>query len=135
MNGGTQPSYYLDESLSPYIVEGLSGLNFNIDSFPKGTLDSRIIGCIGKRHGRFGVWISSDRRAKRIHREDILNAGISVAWIRENHAHVDKQCFLVCSFMYCYRDVIAASDEPLYFYVRERVNDGIRTLSVESVAL
>lgn len=135
MNSDTKPCYYLDESLSPYIVKGLSELNFNIDLFPKGTPDSRIIDSIGRQHGRFGVWISSDRRSKRIHKEDIRKAGISVAWIRENHAHVDKQCFLVCSFMYCYRDVIARSDKPLYFYVRERANDSIPTLSVESVTL
>ena len=129
------PHYYLDENLSPYIVAGLQNLQFRIESVPKRTPDSLIISEIGRRHGRLGVWISCDKRAKTRHKEDILDAGISVAWIRVRKAHADTQCFLVCSFMYGYRNVIASSDEALYFSVAERETNGIFTAVVDRLAL
>ena len=58
-----------------------------------------------------------------------------MAWIRDENGTPAKHCFLVYSFMHRYRGVIADSDEPRYFEVRERMLKGIPSAVVYKVKL
>ena len=135
MNLAASPYYYLDEGLSVHLVTGLRGLGFRCDSFPRQTSDEASIEKIGTDHGRFGVWVSRDLDSMHDQRRRILDAGISVAWIRDENGSPAKHCFLVYNFMYRYRETIAHSDVPLYFQVRERMTNGVPNAVVSKVKL
>lgn len=114
----------LDEDLNWRIADGLRHLGVKIKPVQKGTKDTEIIKNLSKFRQR-GVWITADQRARREYSVQIMNAGISVAWIDVHNASSLKQGFLVYSFVYAYLGLIQASDVPLYFNVREGAFRGI----------
>ena len=125
MKSSVDPHYYLDEGLSPYLVGGLRRFGFRCTRLPERTPDEVSIERIGREDGRFGVWVSRDLNSAGEHRADILSAGISVAWIRDENGTGAKHCFLVYSFAYQYRTTIAESASPMYFDVSEQAIEGI----------
>ena len=130
-----EPHYYLDEGLSAPLASGLRRFGFRCTRLPERTPDEVSIKQIGKADGRLGVWMSRDLASVRDHRDGILDSGISLALIRDENGTGAKHCFLVYNFVYQYRQVISASDAPLYFEVRERITDGIPNAVVSKVAL
>ena len=135
MKFAVEPHYYLDEGLSPPLAGGLRRFGFRCTRLPEQTPDEVSIEQIGKNHGRFGVWVSRDLDSARDHRNAILNAGVSIALIRDENGTQAKHCFFVYSFMYRYRNAIAESNSPLCFEVRERRINGIPSAVVSKVAL
>ena len=135
MNLAVEPFYYLDEGLSKHLVGGLARFGFQCTRLPEGTPDEAAIEQIGEAHGRLGVWLSRDLATKRDHRNRIFDAGISVAWIRDENGSPAKHCFLVYNFLYRYRETITRSDVPLYFQVRERMTRGVPNAVVSKVEL
>lgn len=135
MNLSLDPHYYLDEGLSPALAVGLQRFKFRCTRLPDGTADEVSIRRIGDEHGRFGVWVSRDLGSVEQHRRDILDAGISVALIRDENGSGAKHCFLVYTFAYQYRETISRSDVPLYFEVTEQMFDGIPNAVVSRMEL
>lgn len=135
MNLAVKPHFYFDEGLSRQMAAGLQRFGFNCVAVSRQTRDRELITQMGNSHGRLAVWLPRDLGSKRSHRTDIVNAGISVAWIRDQNGTAAKQCFLVYSFMYRYREMIAGASSPLYFEVRERITNGIPNAVVRQVIL
>ena len=129
------PHFYFDEGLSRQMAVGLHRFGFKCVPVSRQTRDRELITQMGNVHGRLAVWLPRDLGSKRSHRTDIINAGISVAWIRDENGTAAKQCFLVYSFMYRYREIIANATSPLYFEVRERITNGIPNAVVRRVTL
>lgn len=129
------PYYYLDEGLSSRLVTRLRGLGFQCGNFERQTSDEVSIEEIGRNHGRLGVWVSRDLDAKREQQDRIVNAGISVAWIRDENGTPAKHQFLVYNFLYRYRNVLVNATSPLYFEVWERMTNGIPNAVVSKVEL
>ncbi len=129
------PHFYFDEGLSPHMAAGLPRAGFNCEAVGRQTRDQDLIAEMGNAHGRLSVWLTRDLRSKRSHRTEILDAGISVAWIRDQNGSAAKQCFLVYSFMYRYREMVADAPSPLYFEVRERITNGIPNAVVRQITL
>ena len=135
MNTAEQPRYFLDEGLPHYIASGIQRFGFECRPVPRSTSDQEIIKDIGVRYGNLGVRIARDLQSRTKHRKDIIDAGISVAWIIDENGTPAKQCFLVYNFVYRYGDMIANSSAPLYFDVRERLTKNIPSAVVKKVTL
>lgn len=130
-----EPHYCIDESLSLSIARVLHQSKFPIHRIDAGDPDPKIISDVGNRYGSFGVWVTCDMSSKQDHREDILSAGISVAWVQASEASAATRLFLSYSFMYRYHSVIADSSVPLYFDVRERLTKDIPSAVVKKITL
>ena len=132
---GVEPQYYFDEGLSAQMANGLRRFGFQCNPVTRGTPERDLIDQMGLAHGNLAVWLPRDLESKRRHRNRIMQAGISVAWVRDENGTAAKQCFLVYSFMYRYRNIIANASSPLYFKVRERRTNGIPNAVVRQITL
>ena len=130
-----QPHFYLDEGLSEHLAAGLRRFGFLCQSVEREMSDLDIIQRIADEHGHLGVWLPRDLNSKRAYRSRIMNAGISVAWIRDENGSPAKHCFLVYNFMYRYRGLISSTPSPLYFEIRERLTRGVPNAVVRKITL
>ena len=73
------PLFYYDEGLSPRIGHFLAEIGYSLEVGAKGLLDEDIIPEMGKR-GQ--TWITKDDRAKVQHEAAIIDAGISIVFLR-----------------------------------------------------
>ena len=125
----------VDEDLSPRFVRLLQTLQYDIDRVPQGAKDVDIISSLGTAHGSNGVWITADRAAITEHREDILMAGISVAFLNVHNARRDTQCFMIFSFVYRRGHMTRSSDVPLYFKLDMRTSPDGPNVAISRFAL
>lgn len=135
MNTAGQPRYFLDEGLPHYIASGIQRFGFECYPVPRSTSDEEIIKDICGRYSNLGVWIARDLQSRTRHRREIVESGISVAWIADENGTPAKQCFLVYNFVYRYGNMIADSSTPLYFDVRERLTKDIPSAVVKKITL
>ena len=73
------PFFYYDEALSPKIGRFLAEIGFSIEVGEKGLLDEYIVPEMGRKRQ---VWITKDDRARVEHEAAILEAGISIVFVR-----------------------------------------------------
>ena len=79
--GRTSPFFYYDEGLSPKIGEILAHVSFSVEVGPKGLSDEALIAEMGRK-GQ--AWITKDDRARVEHEAAIVNAGISIVFLRDS---------------------------------------------------
>lgn len=110
--------FFVDENLPRRLTGFLSKLKVPIESVARGIGDKEIISIVGE-YGSRGVWITQDLAARDDHRVEILESGISVAWLHSGSDPPLKSAFLTLSFVYRFWSLIESSGVPLYFNVRE----------------
>ena len=79
LTGRASPFFYYDEGLSPRIGEILAHVGFSLEVGARGLSDEVLIPEMGRK-GQ--TWITKDDRAKAQHEAAILDAGISIVFLR-----------------------------------------------------
>lgn len=77
--GRANPFFYYDEGLSPKIGETLAHVGFSIEVGSRGLPDEFLIAEMGRK-GQ--TWITKDDRARVEHEAAIIDAGISIVFLR-----------------------------------------------------
>lgn len=114
---GRQLRYFVDANLTSKIM-----LCFNVLRIPTGRLqkdkpDEWVLGRLDAQADFHPVWITGDHEARTEHPQAIIDSGVSVAWLRANHARTPKQVVFALWFVLATQQELAASDQPLYFEV------------------
>ena len=113
----------------------MTRLGFNAHVAASGLGDVTQIQSISQ-YGPRGMWITGDLSSKESHRVDILQGGISVAWIRESSGGGKaQQMLLAYAIAYGCNAILDDSSDPAYFQAEERIQNGIATAHIERVQL
>ena len=117
--------FYYDEGLSPRIGHFLAEIGYSLEVGAKGLLDEDIIPEMGKR-GQ--TWITKDDRAKVQHEAAIIDAGISIVFLRglshgggkkssksKNTIRLKELLLLLVTKLDAIQKEIASSNKPRYF--------------------
>lgn len=124
--------FYYDEGLSPKIGEVLKHVGFSLELGKRGKLDEDIIPEMGLKHQ---TWITKDDRSRVEHEGIILEAGISIVFVRglshegrkqsslrKNTINLKQLLFLLVSKLDDIQAELSLSNKARYFilFLRSR---------------
>ena len=107
--------YWFDENLSAQCVRCFSHNRFSARRVPLATSDPVIIRQLGETNGAKTVLFTRDLATKTSFPREIADAGICVAWLHADDPNRATQLLMMLTFAFRFHEVLAESNEPLYF--------------------
>lgn len=132
MSINNEVRYWIDENLSSQVSKCLNHNDFKARRVPRSRYDDAIIEDIA---GDNVVLITGDHALRDDYVSEIVQSGISVAWVYANHANRRTQFYMINTFVYQMHHTFQRATEPAYWVVRLGISNGISVVRIQQTTL